>query len=146
MSRENTYWGILCRTCSAPVAFGAPSHQQFQLESTYARPGAIRCPSGHNHIYFPRDFNFFVSAEVISEAVMEDNRGEHRAINPAASAPTDHWHGTQWSPAKAYGSDSPVSEPKAVKQASVYSPDTRRETAQAAAKARWAAWAIKKAS
>ena len=146
MSSENTYWGILCRTCSATVAFGSPSHQQFQFESTYAKPGAIRCPSGHNHIYFPRDFKFFESAEVIPETVMESNREHHRAINPAASGPTDHSYATRWSATEVDVADRSVGQPKAVTLASVYSPDSRRESAQAAAKARWAAWAIKKAS
>jgi hypothetical protein len=146
MSRENTYWGILCRKCSAPIAFGSPSHQQFKLESTCARPGAIRCPNGHNHIYFPRDFNFFESAEVIPETAMEKNRRDHSAINPIATVSTNHWHGTRWSPPEPYGAVRPVTDPKAVSPASIYDRDPRREMAQAAAKERWAAWAIKKVS
>jgi hypothetical protein len=45
------------------------------------RPGAIRCGRDHNHIYFPRDFQFKSSPVAISDAVMLQNRDAYRAIN-----------------------------------------------------------------
>jgi hypothetical protein len=148
MCKEIIHWGVACRKCSEPIAFGAPSHQQFQLESTFARPGAIRCANGHTHIYFPRDFKFFASSEAIPEAVMHANREAHRAINPPPATQSDQMYGTRWVP---------VEEPQAASLAglvgvslegkassSAYGLDPRREKAQAAARERWTSWAIKK--
>ena len=53
---EKTYWGILCRACSEPVAFNTRPYHEFGLGSASVRPGAIRCSHGHNHIYFPARF------------------------------------------------------------------------------------------
>ena len=98
MSNETIYWGILCRQCSELVAFGAPSHQHFEVESECARPGAIRCANGHNYIYFPRDFRFFTSAVAIPEAVMQRNLEAHSAINSIVGARTNHGEPERWRP------------------------------------------------
>jgi hypothetical protein len=82
MSNEKTYWGILCRACSEPVAFDIQVCQMFGPGAA-DRPGAIRCAHGHNHIYFPRNFQFFSSAVAITDAVMQENHGAYQAINPA---------------------------------------------------------------
>jgi len=43
MSDETTYWGILCRACSEPVAFDiCPCHLRGPGAAN-VRPGAIRC-------------------------------------------------------------------------------------------------------
>jgi hypothetical protein len=98
MKTEMIYWGVICRGCSEPVAFGAPYHHQFDVESSYARPGAIRCGNGHIYIYFPRDFKFFCSAEEIADSVMRANRDAHREINPLAEPRSEDWSGTRWTP------------------------------------------------
>jgi hypothetical protein len=150
MSTQMTYWGVLCRECSEPVPFGAPSHQQFELESAYARPGAIRCAKGHNYIYFPRDFNFFSSAEEIPEAVMQHNRDVHGAINRPAVAPPEHLSGKRWVAGEASKASMPhvPTAAAAAKKVSpaISGPDPRRAAAQAAAKEWWTKWAAHKAS
>jgi hypothetical protein len=88
MSEETTYWGILCRTCSEPVAFDIRPYK-FGLGSASVRPGAICCVHGHNHIYFPRDFGFFLSAIPIADATMQENRAAYRAINPSPETSSD---------------------------------------------------------
>lgn len=141
--KQTIYWGVLCRACSEPVAFGSPSHQQFELETEYGRPGSICCEQGHNFFYFPRDFKFFSSAEVISDAVMQRNRDAHWAINPPAAAPTNYLSGKRWTPDKRQEAGAgDVAKPA---KTAIARPDPRREAAQAAARERWTNWAIKKA-
>jgi hypothetical protein len=80
------YWGVLCRTCSKPVAFDTlPCHKD-GLGSINMRPGAVSCESGHNHIYFPRDFRFFATDVPITGKTMNDNRLAHHAINPSSDS------------------------------------------------------------
>jgi hypothetical protein len=146
MNKETIYWGVLCRKCSEPVAFGSPSHQQFELGSAYARPGAIRCTNGHNHIYFPRDFKFFASAEEISDAAMRGNREAHRVNNPVMVAPSDKLYGTRWVPEKEPESSFPDLPNGAKATPASTGLDPRRETAQTAAKDWWAKWGNKKVS
>jgi hypothetical protein len=78
---EQTYWGILCRTCQKLVAFDARPFASFGDKSANIKPGAIRCQAGHTHIYFPKDFCFFPSATPIAEATMEANRLAYAATN-----------------------------------------------------------------
>jgi hypothetical protein len=146
MSKPTIYWGVSCRKCSAAVAFGSPSHRQFELGNAYARPGTIHCANGHSAVYFPRDFKFFPSDEDISDDTMRGNREAHLAINPVALASSDHQYGTRWAPPKeqepAIRGVSKVAKATLVDAAS----DPRRETAQAASKGWWADWAAKKVS
>jgi hypothetical protein len=81
MSEQGTYWGILCRTCRGLVAFDTRPYHEFGLGRANARPGAILCDQGHNHIYFPRDFHFFASAVPITEEMMQQNRATYAATN-----------------------------------------------------------------
>jgi hypothetical protein len=83
MSNEAKYWGILCRSCSEPVAFDIQPGRTFELGTAKLRPGAIRCAHGHNYIYFPSDFRFFTSSAPIAEATMQENREAYSAINPS---------------------------------------------------------------
>jgi hypothetical protein len=142
MSKQMIVWGVMCRACSAPIAFGSPSHHRFELESTFAKPGAIRCANGHNYIYFPRDFKFFVSAESIPEATMQKNREAHSAINPPVVTPTDQLYGTRWVPARAQATNSP--DAKALPEKS--GPGPRRETEPPARSDWWPNWADEKVS
>jgi hypothetical protein len=89
MSEETTYWGILCRTCSEPVAFDIRPCQMCGPGAANVRPGAIRCVHGHNHIYFPRDFRLFPSAVPITDATMQENRAAYRAMNPSPESSSD---------------------------------------------------------
>ena len=98
MTKQTIYWGVMCRKCSAAVAFGSPSHHQFELGTAYDRPGAICCAQGHNAIYFPRDFKFFSSDEVISDDTMRGNREAHQATNPVPVTPSGQQFGTRWVP------------------------------------------------
>jgi hypothetical protein len=129
MSEGTTYWGVVCRTCKAPVAFDTRPYNQSGLGSANSKPGAIRCGHGHNHIYFPRDFHFFPCATVITAVTMQENRAAHAAINrstgPASYSPE-------------------TLAPRAVRT-EASAPDARREAAQEAARIRWATWASKKA-
>jgi hypothetical protein len=79
---EHTYWGILCRTCRELVAFDTCPYPS--LGGASAKPGAVRCDLGHNHIYFPRDFHFYPSKTPIAEMTMEANRAVYGAINSPA--------------------------------------------------------------
>jgi hypothetical protein len=91
---ETTYWGVLCRSCVELVAFDICPYLSFGPGAANAHPGAIRCAHGHNHIYFPRDFQFFYSDVSIDDAVMQGNREAYRAIDPlsqALSNPPDGW-------------------------------------------------------
>jgi hypothetical protein len=85
MNNEITYWGILCRFCSEPVAFDIRPYRTFERGTAPLRPGAIRCAHGHNYIYFPRDFSFLTSAIPITAATMQENREAYRAINPPSN-------------------------------------------------------------
>jgi hypothetical protein len=89
MSKETTYWGILCRACSEPVAFDTDPYHEFGLGRANIVPGAIRCVHGHNHIYFPRDFRFFPSSVPITDATMQENRATYWAINPSPQPSCD---------------------------------------------------------
>ena len=89
MSKDTIYWGILCRTCSDPVAFDTGPYHEFALGSANVRPGAIRCVHGHNHIYFPRDFRFFPSSVPITAATIQENRQAYLAINPSPEPSSD---------------------------------------------------------
>jgi hypothetical protein len=163
MGKEIIYWGVLCRKCSESIAFGAPCHQQFELESTFAKPGAIRCANGHTYIYFPRDFRFFATAAEIPDALMQANREAHRATNPTPTSISGDFQATQSTPpepepepetesedvAPAEGHQASSTEPRAKSaraSSANYQPDPRRQTANAAAKAWWSQWAIKKVS
>jgi hypothetical protein len=146
MKKQTIYWGVVCRKCSSPVAFGCPSHHQFELGTAYDRPGAIQCANGHNAIYFPRDFKFFSSDEEISDDTMRRNREAHRATNPVAVSPSDEQIGTRWAP--------PIEPPPAIREVPKVAnlslasdgPDPRREAAQTESKDWWARWAAKKVS
>jgi hypothetical protein len=150
LNKQITYWGVLCRRCSDPVVFGSPSHPQFQMESEFARPGTIRCANGHDYIYFPRDFKFFVLDTEITDAAMERNRQAHRAVNPMAVVRSDQTYGTRWVPdqAKEAGSAIVSGAARPVPRAALAGDgaDPRRESAQAASKGWWANWAAKKVS
>jgi len=148
MSNETTHWGILCRTCSEPAAFGTGPHHEYRLGSANARPGAIRCVAGHNHIYFPPDFRFFPSSVPITEATMQENRRAYLAINPPPELSCDPLPGNSLTLRENDEADihrdglSHLKEVKARPARPV--PDARRQVAQMAAKARWKDWATKK--
>jgi hypothetical protein len=150
MGSETIYWGVLCRACSEPIAFGAPSHRQFELESVYARPGSISCGQGHSFYYFPRDFKFFESAKAITEAVMRLHRETHVAINPIAAVPITaaaavFLSGTRWVPDKELEARSQQAPQGAKAQTVSAGPDLLSAKAQTVARERWAARSIKKA-
>ena len=147
MSNETIYWGILCRQCSELVAFCAPSHQQFELASRCAKPGAIRCANGHNYIYFPRDFRFFTSAVAIPEAVMQRNLEAHSAINSIVGARTNHGEPERWRPEEVEDSFRFLGKPEVAKSVSAsYGADPQTETAHTVVTNWWQNWATKKAS
>jgi hypothetical protein len=147
MIRETIYWGVLCRICAEPIAFGAPCHHQFELESAYAKPGALSCANGHSHIYFPRDFQFFASAATIPEAVMQANREAHPAMKPATVERPKHFFVKRWSPEgdQAAGELQDVGNRAGVQAASA-DPVPRRDVPQIAARDWWMNWALKKVS
>ena len=149
MSKDRIYWGILCRTCSEPVAFGNRLHHESGLGSANVRPGAIRCAYGHNHIYFPRDFRFVPSGVPITETTMQENRQAYLAINPSPELSCDPSPGESLIPTENHEADIPPGGLSHLKQGKARPaspvPDTRREIAQMAAKARWKDWASKKA-
>lgn len=139
------YWGILCRTCSQPIAFGTGADREAGVESSNVRPGAIRCASGHNHIYFPRDFQIFKSSVAIPDALIKQTRAAYQAINPMpAELPTAEDGGvvSEEDGGSAARLDKPVEGGPSRSDSGT---DLRRERAQTAAKSRWARWAIKKA-
>jgi len=132
-----TYWGIRCKTCLKLVAFDAAPYPSFGPRASNLKPGAICCANGHNHIYFPRDFQFIASEASIPDAVMEQNRVAYAAINPysplgTGRTPPPETKPTDVLPARQRGS----------RERSA--PDPRRQAAQIAAKSRWAEWALKK--
>jgi hypothetical protein len=147
MSRETIYWGVLCRVCAEPIAFGAPCHHQFELESAYAKPGALRCANGHSHIYFPRDFQFFASAATIPEAVMRANREAHPAMQPATVERPQHFFVKRWTPdGDPAAADAQAAANRAEAQAASAVPEVRRDVPQAAARDWWMNWVLKKVS
>jgi hypothetical protein len=78
---EKTYWGVKCRTCQELVAFDVCPYLSFGAGAASMKPGAICCSQAHNHIYFPRDFQFILSTVAISDEGMRVNRETYRAIN-----------------------------------------------------------------
>jgi hypothetical protein len=142
--RETTYWGIHCRTCREIVAFDSCPYATFGPYAAHMHPGAICCGSGHNHIYFPRDFQFIVSAVLIAPAVMLQNREAYRAINPPQLDPV--LRATWRPPTPALHPVPPAApplrlEPPLPPRAAA---NPARKSAMAAARIRWATWAIKK--
>jgi hypothetical protein len=87
---ETTYWGVKCRTCQELVAFDVCPYLSFGVDAASMKPGAIRCSQDHNHIYFPRDFQFISSALVISDERMRANRETYRAINSILQSHQSH--------------------------------------------------------
>ena len=124
---ETPYWGVLCRTCQEVVAFDTSPYVSFGPAAASMAPGAIRCGKGHNHIYFPRDFQFCASTVPIADAVMRENRDQFRAINPTRERVS---HDVA---------------PEAPELAVSSGRDPRREAAQMAGRARWTTWAELKA-
>lgn len=139
------YWGVLCRTCRELVAFDIPPYASFGPEAASMKPGAIRCARGHNHIYFPRDFQFIPSAVSISDAVMLENRDAYSAINRVSPALSGHLTWTDTEPEAIHEVPAPPSSPISPRPPISLASDPRRETAEAAAKQRWTIWAGKKA-
>jgi hypothetical protein len=141
-----TYWGILCRTCQELTAFDICPSVSFGAGATSIKPGAIRCGHGHNHIYFPRDFQFFPSAVPITDAVMQKNRETFRAINPSSPASSNR---STWRTVEPEAVSEPVISPGGLEKGKAriasLGPDPRREIAQIAAKKRWMNWAMRKA-
>jgi hypothetical protein len=80
---DPTYWGILCRTCAALVAFGTIPAQNTDPGAEGSKPGTICCNKGHTHIYFPRDFRLYPSTVAIVGATIRENVGIYKAINPS---------------------------------------------------------------
>jgi hypothetical protein len=78
---QTTYWGVKCRTCEELVAFDVCPYLSFGTGAASMKPGAIRCSGGHNHIYFPRDFQFIPSSARIPQETMRENRDVYRAVN-----------------------------------------------------------------
>jgi CheY-like chemotaxis protein len=136
-SAETTYWGVLCRTCHDLIAFDACPYLSFGPAAAGTRPGAISCGQGHNHIYFPRDFQFILSHDVIGDAAMEQNRETYRLINPSGVPHLD-----RSTPKQHVRPDPPNHTPG---RPALLAADPRRRTAQAAVKEIWSNWAIKKA-
>ncbi len=149
MSNEKSYWGILCRACSEPVAFNNSPYHEFGLGSADVRPGAIRCGHGHNHIYFPRDFHFFATSVPIAEETMQENRAVYIAINPSpqssSAAPRALLAGGPVAlkeKIEAAVLPSGLTDPEEDKTGSkTNASNAPREIASQAAKIRWASWA-----
>jgi hypothetical protein len=152
MSNETTYWGILCRSCSEPVAFDICRDESFALASANARPGTIRCIHDHTHIYFPRDLRFFPCSAPISAILMEKNREAYLAVNPSDIPVPDELFGTSYVATLAkknetiFSPNVPFTEPVTKTQPARLGADPRRKIAQEAASIRWANWASSKAS
>ena len=152
MSMEKTYWGILCRACSEPVAFNTRPYHEFALGSANIRPGAIRCGHGHNYIYFPRDFRFIPSSVPITEETMQENRAVYIVINPSPQSSSDAARallpgGPSALKEKIEAAVLPsgLPDPKEDKTGSkTHAPNAPREIANKAAKIRWASWARQK--
>ena len=83
---RTTYWGVLCRSCHELVAFDVCPYTSFGPRAAGMRPGTVRCGQGHNHIYFPRDFEFIPSAVPIADGTMRENREAYAAVNPTSPA------------------------------------------------------------
>jgi len=96
MSNATKYWGVLCQTCSGPIAFDTRPYNRSGLGSANTKPGAIRCGLDHNHIYFPRDFRFFPSDGPITDATMQENRAAYEGVN-ASSKPASDLDPALWS-------------------------------------------------
>jgi hypothetical protein len=143
MSNERTYWGILCRSCAEPVAFGIRPYYASGQGIAHLRSGAICCAHGHNHIYFLRDFRFVSSAAAITEATMQVNREAYQAINPTSEGSFEG-PGPSIANEKAFDVAKAMAKGRTAQPSSV-SPDPRREAARIAANSRWADWAMKKA-
>lgn len=138
---DTTYLGILCRTCRELVAFDTAPYPSFGPRASNLKPGAIRCSQGHNHIYFPGDFQFHRWHLRITGAVMEQNRAAYSAINLYSTFGTQDTIPPKTEPATS------LSPPKENIELRPHVPsDSRREGAQMAAKNRWAKWALKKIS
>jgi len=141
MKTKTVYWGILCRSCSELVAFVTQPPGRPQLGSDGSRAGTIRCAQGHTHIYFPRDFRFFLSQVAIPDVVLEKNFETYKAINP-------FWE-SSFGPLPV---EPPVriqskenSFPEEIHREAKTGPprmlaDHRRENARNAAKEMWALW------
>jgi hypothetical protein len=128
---ETTYWGVTCRTCHELVAFDVCPYLSFGDGAASMKPGAIRCSQDHNHIYFPRDFQFISIAVAISEEVMRVNRETYRAIN--SSSPSQ---GIAIVKSK---------RPPVASAVEIPVPDTSKRDAQVAEKDRWSHLVDKKA-
>lgn len=138
-NQDGPYWGVLCRTCREVVAFDSSPYLSFGPEAASMKPGAIRCGRDHNHIYFPRDFQFCASAVPIPDAVMRENRELFRAIN-STGVRTSHDVVQDADELEAVAAVS-ESGREIRKTRPVLASDPRREAAQLAAKARWTNWA-----
>lgn len=135
---ETIYWGVVCKTCKQIVAFDVAPYASFGPEAASTKPGAIRCAQGHNHIYFPRDFQFIPSTDVVSAEVMQQTRTTYRAVNPETFIHSNE----RAQPA----TPTTASVQPKVKKTNPAQPsaDPRRKTAQTAAKSRWSEWARRK--
>jgi hypothetical protein len=151
MSKHRVFWGVKCRECSEAIAFGAPTQADFGVASECARPGAIRCSHGHTSIYFPRDFEFFVPAEEISDDVMRANREIHSIVNPIVTMPTDQLDGQRWTPAEVGDTGISLSVLRVAGVSSATAPDGDLHPELAEGHGRnwwphWPHWAFKRAS
>jgi hypothetical protein len=127
------------------VAFDVAPYVSFGPKAASVKPGAVRCAQGHNHIYFPRDFGFFSFAVAISDDVMRENREVYRSINSVGPRPLhDSAPKAVEPPAKPVSDVPEIGKGKGNAQLASLGPDPRRESAQAAAKERWANWAGQK--
>jgi len=138
---QTTFWGVLCRTCHELIPFDVCPYASFGPGAANMKAGAIRCGRGHNHIYFPHDFQFLSFAVPINDALMQKNREIYRAINPSSNAP---FGGLSKPNAYDESNVSPDTPQSAKARPASLLPDVRRQSAQIAAKDRWANWAIKK--
>jgi hypothetical protein len=138
---DPTYWGVLCRTCAELVAFGASPVEEDDIGAEGSKPGTIRCPKGHTHIYFPRDFRLFPSAAAIEDTTMRANLKVYKTINP-------YWKDScDTSPLEQAIQCSNVRSFDCIQKPSAsLGPDPRRQNAKKAAGERWANWARKKAA
>jgi len=145
-NEEKPYGGVLCKSCGGLVAFDIAPYVSFGPKAASVRPGAIRCGHGHNHTYFPRDFQFCASAVPIPEAAMRENREVFRAINSLGQRSSHDVVFAMVEPVANLAADDSVRGLEIRKMSRESSgPDPRREAAQAAAKERWTNWAGLKA-
>lgn len=142
---EVAYWGVFCKTCRDLVVFDIAPYASFGPAAASMKPGAIRCGQGHNHIYYPRDFGFRGSAVPIAAALMQENRDAYRAVNSPGHRTSHNFVAkADEPPAKPETDDSEPAPPSAEVRSARFGPDPRRAAAQAAAKDRWASWAVSK--